>query len=251
MMQSPMISVNDLSVIIGNRIIFQNISLSVFHRDCILLSGQNGAGKTTLLRIIAGLLRPDSGQYQIYGHSHATNWRYARPWLLKNIVYLHQDPFIFDISVRKNISYGLCRRGISKKKICSIVDDALEWGALTHLADRNGFCLSGGEKQRVALLRAWVLNPALLLLDEPIANMDDNGRHSTLFLIRRLISNGAGIIITAHEPRQFLPIMDRHLCLEKGEIHTVTTVPLSNEGVTQTNNDFVFKHRIDQPTWQH
>jgi len=240
-----MISMSCLSVVAGDRKILQNVSFDMFRRDCILLSGQNGAGKTTLLRVIAGLLRPDSGQCKICECPDITDWRSARRWLFKNIVYLHQDPFIFDTNVRENIRYGLRRRGMSIKKSSLIVDDALEWGELTHLANRNGLCLSGGEKQRVALLRAWVLNPAFLLLDEPIANMDTNGRHSTLFLIRRLISNGAGLIITAHEPRLFLPLADRHLRLDKGQIQSANPVPLPVDAVAQINNHYSFNSRVE------
>ncbi|MGD8568639.1 MAG: ABC transporter ATP-binding protein [Gammaproteobacteria bacterium] len=243
MSSSPMISIRSLSVALGDRCIFDNVNFNIFRGDCILLSGQNGAGKTTLLRIIAGLIRPDSAKCSIAGFPRIGNWKSARPWLLKNIVYLHQDPFLFDGSVRENIMYGLRRRGLSKKTAFSIVEDALNWGELRHLADRNGMRLSGGEKQRVALLRASVLNPALLLLDEPIANMDDNGRHNTLFLIRRLISNGASIMITAHEPRLFLPMSDRHLRLHHGQLHTVTKTPAASGYPTQTTSNFPPKTR--------
>lgn len=212
------ISIYNLTITLGKRRILNSLDIELHPGECVLLSGENGAGKTTLMRIIAGLLSPDTCRCRAPGYSGQISWKTTRPWLLKNTVYLHQDPFIFDTSVRDNILYGLYRRGMPKNHAAEIVDKALDWSGLTHLANRNGARLSGGEKQRVALLRAWVLNPALLLLDEPIANMDEGGRHSTLFLIRRLIRNGAGIIITAHEPRLFLPMADKHLHLREGTL---------------------------------
>ncbi|MGD8885240.1 MAG: ABC transporter ATP-binding protein [Gammaproteobacteria bacterium] len=220
MKEQPSIRINNLSITLGKRRILRSLDIDLHRGECVLLSGDNGAGKTTLMRIVAGLLPPNTCYCRLPDYRNQTDWKATRRWLLKNIVYLHQDPFIFDASVRDNILYGLLRRGISKTRAVRIVDETLDWSGLTHLANRNGARLSGGEKQRVALLRAWVLNPALLLLDEPIANMDEGGRHSTLFLIRRLIRNGAGILITAHEPRLFLPMADRHLHLREGTLHT-------------------------------
>lgn len=251
MKPQAMIKIKNLSVTLGHRRIFKDVSLNISHGDCILLSGQNGAGKTTLLRIIAGLADPDTGKCDITGFTNTGNWKSARSWFLKNIVYLHQDPLIFDASVRENIMYGLRRRGISRKSASSIVDDALQWGELGHLANRNGMYLSGGEKQRVALLRAWVLNPALLLLDEPIANMDDSGRHNTLFLIRRLISNGAGIIITAHEPRLFIPMADRHLRLHYGQLHTTVGAPTTVDNPTRTTKVYTPDPGTSLYDWKH
>lgn len=222
MNRSSLISVSELSVTFGGRRIIENLDFEILSGECVILSGANGAGKTTLLRILAGLLQPDTGYYCLHNDTDSQRWKTVRCWLLKNIVYLHQTPYIFDSDVRENIMYGLRRRGLKKPEARRKADDALNWGGLNHLARRNGLGLSGGEKQRVALLRAWVLNPALLLLDEPIANMDDNGRHSTLFLIRRLIGNGTAVVITAHEPRLFLPMVNRHLHMENGTLHKVT-----------------------------
>ena len=251
MNQPSMISVNGLSVTLGSRTIFRNANFEISQGECVLLSGANGAGKTTLLRILAGLLKPDSGGYRIGELNKNCSWKTARCWLLKNIVYLHQDPFIFDTNVRDNIMYGLRRRGTAKQHAARIVDEALQWGGLNHLADRNGMRLSGGEKQRVALLRAWVLNPALLLLDEPIANMDDGGRHSTLFLIRRLISNGAAIVVTTHEPRLFLPMADRHLRLEHGVLNTIAMEPLRFSRTRQFDRGpMLHQHGAEQNDWQ-
>lgn len=211
-----------LSKAIGGRTVLNQIDLSVAPGECVILSGDNGAGKTTLLRILAGLLDPDQGQCQYNGH--AKSWQQARPWLLHNVVYLHQEPYIFDSSVLHNISYGLRARGVGACRARAMAMQALHNAGLEHLGERSGKQLSGGEKQRVALLRAWVLSPRLLLLDEPIASLDQNARHRTLFLIRRLLEDGVGLIITAHEPRLFAPLLARHLRLSEGRLDSAPAI---------------------------
>ena len=179
---------------------------------CIILSGQNGAGKTTLLKILAGLETPDSAEITFDGQ-HQT-WKAARTRLRREVVYLHQQPYMFDHSVADNVAYGLARQAIPTALVKKRVAEALAWSGLSHLARRNARELSGGEKQRVALTRARVLSPRLLLLDEPLANMDISAREQTIQLIRRLKDDGVSTIITSHEPHisTLLGDQHRHLC---------------------------------------
>ena len=179
---------------------------------CIVLSGQNGAGKTTLLKILAGLETPDYAEVEIDGQRQS--WKVARVRLRREVVYLHQQPYMFDHSVADNIAYGLSRQAVPAAHIKARVADALDWSGLTHLAQRNARELSGGEKQRVALTRARVLSPRLLLLDEPLANLDIGAREQTILLIRRLKDDGVSTIITSHEPHISMLLGDqhRHLC---------------------------------------
>jgi molybdenum cofactor guanylyltransferase len=179
---------------------------------CIVLSGQNGAGKTTLLKILAGLLAPDEGHVTIDGQT--LSWKAARSALRKQVVYLHQQPYMFDHSVADNIAYGLKVSGIPRAQVEVKVRQAIDWAGLSSLAERNARDLSGGEKQRVALTRARVLSPRLLLLDEPLANMDISAREQTILLMRRLKEEGVSSIITSHEPHISSLIGDehRHLC---------------------------------------
>lgn len=182
------------------------------YATCIVLSGQNGAGKTTLLKILAGLQAPDEGRVDIDGQS--LTWKAARPILRKQVVYLHQQPYMFDHSVADNVAYGLKVSGMPRKQVDEKVRQALDWAGLSSLAGRNARDLSGGEKQRVALTRARVLSPRLLLLDEPLANMDISAREQTILLIRRLKEENVSSIITSHEPHISSLIGDehRHLC---------------------------------------
>lgn len=216
---------------ISERQLFQHLQLRVVSGECVVLSGDNGEGKTTLLRIMAGLNQPDHADCLYNGTLH--NWHHARPWLLKNVVYLHQAPYLFDASVEDNISYGLRRRGLNRKSARAMASAALRRAGLAHLQGRNARQLSGGERQRVALLRAWVLSPRLLLLDEPTASMDERARHCTLFLIRWLLQDGVSLLITAHEPRFFAPLADRHIKLQHGELQIAPALSPMQTGYTE------------------
>ncbi len=178
----------------------------------IVLTGRNGAGKSTLLRILAGLEPPDRADVTYQGRT--TGWHPAKPLLQRDVIYLHQHPYMFDRSVAENIAYGLRRAGLPKTEVRARVEEALEWAGLGHLASRNARRLSGGEKQRVGLTRARVLSPKLLLLDEPLANLDHESRAQAFLLIRRLRSEGISTLVTSHEPQVSATLGDehRHLC---------------------------------------
>lgn len=207
--------------IAGNELL--NIEeLPVVAGKCTVLSGANGAGKTTLLKILAGLDTPDN--VEVYVEGVLTPWKKARPMLRKNVVYVHQTPYLFDASVENNIYYGLKRQGLSRKVIKQRAEEALEWSQLNHVKNRNCKQLSGGERQRVAFARARVLSPKLLLLDEPTANLDQNSRELTYFLTKRLLAEDVSIILTSHEPQEANRLGDHFLCLAEGKIQA-TPIP--------------------------
>jgi tungstate transport system ATP-binding protein len=190
--------------------------LALYPSSCLLLTGRNGAGKTTLLRIVAGLETPDRAEVWYAGRT--LPWREARRAYAHEVIYLHQQPYLFDCSVADNVAYGLRRAALPANEIKTRVAHALAWAELEHLADRNARELSGGERQRVALTRAWVLQPRLLLLDEPLANLDEESRERTHFLIARLKSEGTGIVLTSHEIRGVAALADAHLHLSDGRL---------------------------------
>ena len=198
-------------------------------KKCIVLSGRNGAGKTTLLKILAGLEAPDSAELIYEGKQ--LSWQTVRPLLQRDVVYLHQQPFMFDRSVTDNIAYGLKHTGLSKSEINEQTEQALSWAGLSHLANRNAKQLSGGEKQRVALTRARILKPKVLLLDEPVANMDLESREQTITLIQRLKFEGITTIVTSHEPNfaRLLSNDHRHLCKTGPSRYTIVE-PFLYEG---------------------
>jgi len=184
--------------------------------SCTILSGRNGAGKTTLLKIAAGLMRPDQATVQTGGG--CVDWRRARPTLRKHSIYMHQHAYMFDTSVADNVAYGLRKAGTPAAQRNDAVRTALEWAGLAQLAARNARHLSGGERQRLALARARVLSPAVLLLDEPTTNMDREARQQSFFLIRRLVSEGTGVVIASHDRQIIGQLGDQHLHLADGRL---------------------------------
>jgi energy-coupling factor transporter ATP-binding protein EcfA2 len=198
------------------RQILDDLSLSFRPGELTLLVGRNGCGKTTLLKILAGLLRPDGGRF-IYQGTEKT-WPEQRKFLQQEVCYLHQEPYLFDTSVFDNVAYGLRCRKASAETVQLLVQRALEASSMGHLAGRHARQLSGGEKQRVAMARAWVLSPKLMLLDEPLANMDQESRHQCRQLILQLQDSGMGIMLTSHEGRHKGLRVTRHLKLSDGKL---------------------------------
>ncbi len=210
---STLLTLQNLRKSMGGRLLLDVGRFEIEEGACLVLSGRNGAGKSTLLKIIAGLEPPD--QLDVTYGGQTQPWRQVRRRLQQEVVYLHQQPYMFDRSVEENIAYGLRLAGVSKPDIPHKVSRALEWAGLKHLAGKNARRLSGGEKQRVALTRARVLSPRLLLLDEPFASMDLDSREQSLFFIHRLREEGIGTIITTHEPSVARVLDGRHLHLCK------------------------------------
>ena len=202
----------------AGRSILSDISLRFCSRELILLTGHNGSGKTTLLRILAGLLNPDSATIEFNGNKLTGGWRRNLGILRESCCYLHQQPYLFDGSVFDNVAYGLRRRGIDGSEIERMVAEALDATALGHLRRRHCGELSSGEKQRVAMVRAWVLTPRLLLLDEPLANMDKPSRSKCLALINQMQEDRISVVLTSHDPQQGELHISRHLHLYQGRM---------------------------------
>ena len=189
-------------------------SLEIHEQSCVALSGRNGVGKSTLMRIIAGLEAPDSVTVTFDGQT--LPWRRACQQMRTHVIYLHQNPYLFDRSVTDNIAYGLRQRQLSLKEISRKVAAALDWAGISHLQMRNARELSGGERQRVAFARARILSPRVLLLDEPMTNMDSEAREQTCRMIKRLKEDGVSILLATHEFHTVAHLCDTHLSLESG-----------------------------------
>ena len=158
----------------GERLLFDIDELSLDTASAYVLTGANGVGKSTLLRILAGLDTAQAASAVFDGKQVALH---PYPQALRRaIVYVHQHPIMFSTSVAQNIAYGLAARGEPKAQVARLVEEAMVWAGVSYLRDTDPARLSGGEKQRVALARARVLQPRLLLLDEPTANLDGAAR---------------------------------------------------------------------------
>ncbi|MBX9605223.1 MAG: ATP-binding cassette domain-containing protein [Gammaproteobacteria bacterium] len=185
----------------------------------LLLTGANGAGKSTLLKLLAGLLLADAGSLRCRGVEMARGSaaRYCRG----RHVYLHQTPYMFDGSVRDNLAYGLRQRDEPRATRDAEVDQALAWADLDALALRHARALSLGEQQRVALGRARLLDPSLLLLDEVGANLDGANQRLVQTLIAERRARGASVVVATHEPAPLLALVDFHLHLDGGRLAVV------------------------------
>ncbi len=199
--------------------ILNKANITLTGGECLLLSGKNGSGKSTLLRIMAGLLKPDSGQ--INTGLQSSSWKQARKILLKQVMYLHQEPYMFDGSLYRNLLYALGSSSLDKASKAEKIAHALEWAKLTHRKHTQARCLSGGEKQRVALAQAWLKQPRLLLLDEPTANMDTASRRWTEELLSQFKQSGTALLIASHDLNHFNQIMDKRLSLKNGILQEI------------------------------
>ena len=193
-----LIEVTDLVVDRGGRRVLDIAHLRVDRGRTIVLRGDNGSGKTTLLKTLAGLLVAGSGQFHCLGSPMVP--RAAARFCRGRHIYLHQTPYMFDGTVADNVAYGLGQRGRDRAQRQLEIRDALAWAQLDHLSARPALQLSTGEQQRVALVRARILAPVLLLLDEITANMDSASRQRTHAMLSDLERAGSSVILATHDP---------------------------------------------------
>lgn len=163
------------------------------------LTGANGAGKSTLLGILAFLTPPTTGE--IFYAGERIDWKSD---IVENrrrkVTLLHQSPYLFRGTVFRNVTYGLSARGVAGETALQAVDRALETVGLARFRDRDARELSGGEAQRVAMARALALEPEVLLLDEPLANIDRETAVLLETVIAALPSRGTTVVMTTHDP---------------------------------------------------
>jgi len=165
------------------------------------LVGPNGCGKSTLLQILALLLKPTCGEMMFEGGPVIWNRRGLQQ-ARRRITIVHQSPYLFDRTVKYNLAYGLKLRGIRGDEQHRLIHETLDLVGLAGFARRRARELSGGEQQRVALARALLLQPRVLLLDEPTSSMDKASIQSFEALLPPLAEAGMTIIQATHSPDQ-------------------------------------------------
>ena len=213
-MNEPLLVFREIEKSFSGSQILCGVDLSLYPGKCILLSGKNGVGKTTLLKIIAGLEIPDLAKIEISGKTNC--WNKAVRIVRKEIIYLHQNPIMFSSTVESNVAFGLRFTSLNRKQRRESVEEALEWAGLMDVAKQQAKTLSGGIQQRVAFTRARIMKPKVLLLDEPMANMDYESREQTYQLLVRMKSAGMSLVITSHFMQYFEGIVDQHFQLKNG-----------------------------------
>ena len=215
-MNEPLLVFRGIEKTFAKTNILRNVDISLYPGKCILLSGNNGSGKTTLLKIIAGLETPSRAEIEFSGKSQS--WESAIRSIRREIIYLHQQPYLLSGTVESNVSYGLRFTNLNRKQLRESVKEALEWAGLSDVAKQQAKTLSGGVQQRVAFTRAWILKPKILLLDEPMANMDIESREQACDLLKRMKSEGMSIVITSHDTNIIDGLIDIHFSLSDGKL---------------------------------
>lgn len=214
---------------LGNLQILQGVSFTAQKGQIVALLGASGSGKTTLLRCIAGLEQPEIGRITIGGKAVLDDKADLRlPPEERNIGLVFQSYALWPHrTVFENVAYGLRLRKTAEGEIKSRVAAILEKLGLGHLAERYPDQLSGGQQQRVAICRALVYEPKVLLLDEPLSNLDAKLREEARFWIRKLILElGICAILVTHDQGEALAVAD-HILLLKGGVIAQEGTPMA------------------------
>ena len=201
--------------------VLKDINLEVKRGECIVLKGVSGSGKTTLLSIMAGLDRPSSGKVLVEGESisklpdlHISHFR------AQKIGMIFQHFNLFDhLTAAENVMIPLVPAGLSLDEVDRKVEASLKLANISHKAQSVAGRLSGGEKQRVAIARALVADPAIILCDEPTANLDRDNSLKFIDILNQLHDMGKTIVVATHDPLfDTLPFPSRMIPMEDGSL---------------------------------
>jgi lipopolysaccharide export system ATP-binding protein len=201
----------------GKRMVVRGASLNVRKGEAVGLLGPNGAGKTTIFYMITGLIKPDQGKVVIDGHDVSRLPMYRRARL--GIGYLPQETSIFrGLTVEQNIRAVLEVVEPSRKERERQLDSLLDEFRITRLRKSPSMALSGGERRRLEIARALASRPSYMLLDEPFAGIDPIAVGDIQELVRHLTRRGIGVLITDHNVRETLGLIDRAYIIHSGEV---------------------------------
>lgn len=198
----------------------RDVTLDVAEGEFLVLLGPSGCGKTTTLRMIAGFIEPSGGAVRIGGHD--ITWQ--PPWK-RNTGLVFQSYALFPhLTVNQNVGFGLEMRKVPPSEIAQRTAEALRLVRLEHLGERLPRQLSGGQQQRVALARALVFRPDVLLLDEPLSNLDAKLRHEVRVEIRELQRQlELTTVMVTHDQEEALTMADRLVVMSEGSVRQAGT----------------------------
>jgi lipopolysaccharide export system ATP-binding protein len=217
----------------AGRAVVKGVSLEINGGEIVGLLGPNGAGKTTTFSIVVGLVRPDAGEVRLGGRDVTDLPMYRRA--RAGISYLPQEPSVFrKMTVEQNLLAILETLDLTHAERQERADQLLGEFGLEALRDHKAYTLSGGERRRVEIARSLVVSPYFLLLDEPFAGIDPIAVLDIQAIARRLASSGIGVLVTDHNVRETLSIVDRAYIIHGGEIlRAGTPLALSSDAVVK------------------
>jgi len=215
--QSSVLEVFNIGKKYKNRSVLRNVSLNVRRGEAVGLLGPNGAGKTTCFYCVTGLITPDYGDVHIDGEDITYLPMYKRARM--GIGYLPQEASIFrTLSVEDNIKAVLEIVIQDKEQRQTMLEELLSEFSIAHLRHSPAIALSGGERRRLEIARALAGQPSFILLDEPLAGIDPIAVGEIRELISQLKNRGLGVLITDHNVRETLDIVDRAYILHSGSV---------------------------------
>jgi zinc/manganese transport system ATP-binding protein len=238
---APVLDVDHVSVSLGGRTILNEVSFAVHRGEFTGLIGSNGAGKTTLLRSILGLQRLDGGEIRVEGEplsrqNHPLGYVPQKVLLDSDIPMRARDFVALGLDANR---YGFSRRTSAQR---DRVEEILRDVDAERFADSRVGSLSGGEQQRVLIAHALVSEPALLLLDEPLANLDPKSVQEIVALLHRVASeHHVAVLLSAHEMNALLPVMDRIVYITNGRAASGTTDEVVRSDVLSA----LYGHHVD------
>ena len=201
----------------GTRVVVNAVSLTIDQSSIVGLLGRNGAGKTTSFRMIMGMVTPNDGEVVFEGRDITKMAMFKRARL--GIGYLSQEPSIFQrLTVRQNLLAILETMAINRTERHRRATMLIERFSLEEVANSHGRFLSGGERRKLEIARAMITNPSLILLDEPFSGVDPITVEELQDEIRRLVASGVSVLITDHNVRRTLEVVDKAYIMDHGQV---------------------------------
>ena len=203
----------------GTPEILSDVSFNISNGAFYFLSGASGAGKTTLLRLIYQLHKPCRGQIKLFGQTTNDMTRDQITQIRQKMAIVFQDYSLMShLSVFDNVALPLRVRGISETKIKKLVTKVLDWVGLGKFADTQPLCLSGGQQQRVSVARAIIVQPSILLADEPTGNLDPKNSWEIMKLLEEINEAGTTVLVVTHNREIVNAMQKRVVTMKKGVI---------------------------------
>ncbi len=211
------LEVADISKSYGGRRVVDKVSLHVNRGEIVGLLGPNGAGKTTSFYMTVGLVKPDAGRVSFLGRNVTRMPMYQRARL--GMGYLSQEPSVFrKLTVEENVLAILETLDLTQDERMNRLQELLEELGTARLAKQKAYTLSGGERHKLEITRALVRNPSVIMLDEPFSGVDPLAVNDIQEIIVGLRNRGLGILITDHNVRETLAVVDRAYLLYEGKV---------------------------------